>query len=125
MFAVPIADVTETLRVPLSDIFTVEGRGEVIRLRDNVVPLLRLDTILETSMQKSMNGRIYIAIVQHGNQQIGLVVDRMVNEQEIVIKSLGSQEQRTNFIAGASILGNGNVILILDVASLIEEPINA
>ncbi|MFH1742292.1 MAG: chemotaxis protein CheA [bacterium] len=123
MFAVPIANVTETLRITKNDISSVEGKGEVIQLRNAVVPLLRLDRILDTPTEQSSDDRIYIAIVQHGSQQVGLIVDRMVNEQEIVIKPLGSQGQRANFIAGASILGNGRVILILDVAALIEETI--
>ncbi|HPA44285.1 MAG TPA: chemotaxis protein CheA [bacterium] len=121
MFALPIANVTETLRITNNDIFTVEGRGEVIRLREGVVPILRLDHVLDTPVRRETNGRIYIAIVRHGNQHVGLIVDRMVNEQEIVIKSLGAHEQRSSYIAGASILGNGSVILILDVAALIQE----
>ncbi len=122
LFALPIANVTETLRVTNDDIFTVEGRGEVIRLRESVVPVLRLDRVLDSPNQgQSENGRIYIAIVRHGTQEVGLIVDRMVSEQEVVIKSLGGQGQKANFIAGASILGNGKVILILDVASLVQE----
>ena len=121
MFALPIASVTETLRITSNDIFTVEGRGEVIRLREGVVPILRLDRVLETPVRRETNSRIYIAVVRHGNQHVGLVVDRMVNEQEIVIKSLGAHEQHSGYIAGASILGDGSVILILDVAALIQE----
>jgi len=122
MFALPIANVTETLRVTSEDLFTVEGKGEVIRLRDSVVPVLRLDNVLETPAKvRSENGRIYIAIVRHGSQQVGLIVDRMVSEQEVVIKSLSGQGQKAEYIAGASIMGNGKVILILDVASLVQE----
>ncbi len=120
-FALPISTISETIRITKEDIYSVKGQGQVIRLRDDVVPILNLRTIIHANPSQNGTGRLYVAILKHGNHYAGLIVDRMVNEQEIVIKPLGGDVSDASYIAGAAILGNGRVILILDAASLIEK----
>ncbi|MBD3265162.1 hypothetical protein GF373_00700 [bacterium] len=120
MYALPIAHVSETIRISRDDIFSVKGQGQVIRLRDDVVPILNLRQTMGMPDYDQDITRHYVAVIRNGDKYVGLIVDRMVNEQEVVIKSLGGEVSRAPYIAGASILGDGRVILILDTASLIE-----
>jgi two-component system chemotaxis sensor kinase CheA len=120
-YALPISSISETIRILKKDIFSVKGQGQVIRLRDDVVPILNLRNIINANPSNNGDDRLYVAILRHGNNFVGLIVDRMVNEQEVVIKPLGGDISNASFIAGAAILGNGRVILILDAASLIEK----
>lgn len=119
-YALPISHISETIRITKDDIFRVKGQGEVIRLRDEVVPILNLRKVVEHRDPRLDADRHYVAVIKVGNQYAGLIVDRMVNEQEVVIKSLGGHVSDASYIAGAAILGNGQVILILDTAALIE-----
>ncbi len=125
-YAIPIGDVVEMLRITPDEITTIEGRGEVIRLREHVIPLIRLREALGSPIPVS-NGdeRIYVAVVQQGRKTAGLVVDRTRGEQEVVIKSLGNEMQSSPLLAGASILGDGSVVLILDTGMVIREALNA
>lgn len=121
-YALPISDVVEMLRLGKEDITTIEGRGEVIQVRGKVIPLVRLHDALDvpTQARKSGDSRIYVALVQQSNKVIGLVVDHNRGEQEIVIKSLGSDLESSPLLAGASILGDGEVVLILDTGRVIQ-----
>ncbi len=120
-YALPISSISETIRISKEDIFSVKGQGKVIRLREEIVPILNLRSIIDAPLIENNEERHYVAVLRHGKEQVGLIVDRMVNEQEIVIKPLGGDVSNAPYIAGASILGNGRVILILDAASLIEK----
>ncbi len=119
-YAIPLVAVSETLRIQPSEIQTVTQR-KVIRLRDRVVPLLFLEEVLETgSSNRDPDGIIHIAVVKMGDRMIGLVVDSFKEPQEVVVKSLGNYIGEVKGIAGASILGTGEVALILDISSLIK-----
>lgn len=120
LYALPISSVSETIRINRGDIFSVQGKGKVIRLRDEVVPILNLSSVVGSCNESGDAERLYVAVLKQGNNYVGIIVDRMVNEQEIVIKSLGGEVSNAAYIAGAAILGNGKVILILDTASLVE-----
>lgn len=124
LYALPISAVSETIRIEHDDIYRVQGKGNVIRLRDQVVPILNLGEVVGRTNGKVDEQRHYVAVLRQGSQHVGLIVDRMVNEQEIVIKSLGAVSDAT-YIAGAAILGNGQVILILDTSSLIEKSLGS
>lgn len=124
-YALPISHISETIRIDHKDIFSVKGQGNVIRLRDQVVPILNLRQVVENPNHVDDNERHYIAVVRQGNQLAGIIVDRMVNEQEIVIKSLGGSVSDAPYISGAAILGNGQVILILDPSALIERSLGS
>ena len=84
-------------------------------MRDTVIPLIRLDQVLNVESEKESNGNMVVIIVKKGDQLAGLVVDELIGQQEIVIKSLGKYINcSSRIISGATILGDGEVALILD-----------
>ncbi len=117
-YVMPLASLVETLMVEPGQIHTIGGR-EMVRLRDSIVPLLRLDRILggappETDSEE----KCLIVVVRAGDDQLGIVVDALMERQEVVVKSLGDYLGDITGIAGATILGDGQVALILEVGSL-------
>ncbi len=119
-FAIPLDAVKESIRVANSDIKTVNQR-EVIQLRDRVVPLFRLTNAFGLASQPRASRYSPVVIVGGENKQIGLVVDSLEGEQDVVIKSMGDYLGEIRGVAGATILGDGRVALILDIATLIDE----
>jgi two-component system chemotaxis sensor kinase CheA len=119
-FAIPLDAVKESIRVANSDIKTVNQR-EVIQLRDRVVPLFRLTKAFGLQPQPRASRYSPVVIVGGDNKQIGLVVDSLEGEQDVVIKSMGDYLGEIRGVAGATILGDGRVALILDIATLIDE----
>ncbi len=95
------------------------GNNEVIKLRGNVIPLVRLSKELDIESQKSPEENMVVVIVKKGEKLAGLVVDELIGQQEIVIKSLGKYINKCKIISGATILGDGEVALILDANALI------
>ncbi len=120
MYAIPLNSVLESLMVTPSEVKTVEGR-EVIYLRDHTLPLLRLDVVFDLSDRDQKPNGIYVIVVGIGEKKVGLVVDAIEGQQEIVIKTIGEFLSGVRGIAGASELGNRKTILVLDVGTLIEE----
>jgi len=119
-FALPTTSVEETLAVPIDRVMKVQGR-QAIRLRRRTVPIVRLDQVLHLSPgEVESSGNLKIVILGLSGQRMGLVVDEFAGEQQIVIKSLGSHLKRVRNVAGATILGAGNVVIILLVPDLIE-----
>ncbi|PLX73818.1 MAG: chemotaxis protein CheA, partial [Desulfuromonas sp.] len=124
-YAVPINSVLETLMIDAATIKTIERR-EVIELRETTIPLLRLNRVFglqqqdETGQQPD-DERIFIAIVGLADKRLGFVVDDLLGQQDVVIKSLGKTLSFVKGIAGAAELGNQQTILVLDVAGLIGE----
>ncbi|MDH7576740.1 MAG: chemotaxis protein CheA [Bacillota bacterium] len=116
-YAIPLSSIDETTFVLPEQIKTVQNQ-EVMVLRGIVLPLVRLQRVLEVSMTTSENEELYVVVVRKGEHRIGLVVDLLVGQQDIVIKSLGKLLTGIPGIAGATILGNGEVSLILDVNTL-------
>jgi two-component system chemotaxis sensor kinase CheA len=121
-FAIPLVTVTETLRVPISDIQTVNGKP-VLLFRDHVLPVIRLSEIF--NLHANGNGfhhsqNEYVVIVRSGKSQIGLIVDALVGEQEVVVKSLSTVLGEITGISSAAILGDGQVALIIDVQGLFK-----
>lgn len=92
---------------------------EVIHIRGTVIPIIRLDEILDIEPREEAPESLTVVIVQKGDKQAGLVVDNLIGQQEIVIKSLGKYIENNRIISGATILGDGEVALIIDVNSLI------
>lgn len=125
IYAAPIANIAETVKVSKDKIKHID-KFEVINLRDNVLPLLRMDRVLGKTRQKlknsekeSNNVESSIVVVEVGNKKAGLVVDEVLGQQEVVIKSMGALLKGIKGFSGATILGDGRVALILDIASLI------
>jgi two-component system chemotaxis sensor kinase CheA len=118
-FIVPLANVQEIISVRADDIKTIKGQ-EVISLRGEVVPLIRLAKILELSSNEDPKSEFDALVVEIGGKRAGLVVDCLLGQQETVIKSLDGYLKGVRGYAGATILGDGKVAFILDVASLLS-----
>ncbi|MDC4205648.1 MAG: chemotaxis protein CheA [Candidatus Manganitrophus sp.] len=119
-FAIPLNSVSESLMVSSKEIKTIE-RKEVVQLRDHTLSLVRLNDLFELDEGKAADDRLYVIVVGLAEKRIGLVVDAVEGQQEIVIKSLGGLLKDVPGISGATELGNRKTILVLDVASLIDE----
>lgn len=117
-YAIPLSSIRETVIVTKDQIKTVQKR-EVILLRGNVIPIIRLNQALETEKFDENQKELTLVIVKKGEKNVGLAVDDLIGQQEIVIKSLGKFLKDIEFIAGATILGNGEVALILDINKLV------
>lgn len=113
-YAVPIGSIANIEDIPVEDIKYVEAK-EVIHLRGKVIPIVRLAEVLDIEKTQEEPESLTVVIVQKGESQAGLVVDRLMGQQEIVIKSLGKYMNNNKIISGATILGDGEVALILDV----------
>jgi two-component system chemotaxis sensor kinase CheA len=119
-FAIPLPSVMEALQVSARDVHTVNGRP-VIQLRGSILPLLRLDEALGFRRPVAKSAlREYVVAVRWGTLTMGLCVERLVGEQEVVIKSLGDLVGETAGVAGAAILGDGQIALIADVPALFK-----
>jgi two-component system chemotaxis sensor kinase CheA len=119
LYAIPLDSVIESQRIEMEDVRTVHG-NEVITLRGQVVPLLRVADFFELDGERDPD-KVMIVIVGLQGRQVGLVVDSFQGEQEIVIKPLSDVVGRIPGISGATILGNGSISLIIDVHSLVSE----
>ncbi len=119
LYAIPLDSVIESQRVEMPDVRTVHG-SEVITLRGQVVPLLRIADFFELGGDRDPE-KVMIVIVGLQGRQVGLVVDSFEGEQEIVIKPLSDVVGRIPGISGATILGNGSISLIIDVHSLVSD----
>ncbi|MGE5397862.1 MAG: chemotaxis protein CheW [Chitinophagales bacterium] len=118
IYAIPLTSVDETTMIEKQDIKMVQSQ-EVILLRGNVLPLARARTLLEVLESAQDDESMYVVVVRRGGKQLGLIVDALIGQQEIVIKSLGKLLLGVHGIAGATILGDGGVALILDVGTLL------
>jgi len=118
-FAVPLSAVLESLMVTKDKVATIEKR-EVITLRGETLPLVHLDRVFRLPAQEG-GDYIYVVVVGVAERRLGLVVDRLVGQQEIVIKSVGEKLRNVPGVAGATELGDNDVVLVLDVESLIDE----
>ena len=118
-FAIPLGSIREIDNIAPSDIQMVRNQ-EVIMLRNTVIPIVRLDRVLDVlcAVPDSQKKQLTVVIVRKGEKLSGFVVDSLIGQQEIVIKSLGKLLVGVRWIAGATILGDGNVALIVDVNSL-------
>jgi two-component system chemotaxis sensor kinase CheA len=117
---IPLSSVVEVLRVHTEDISSINGK-EVIKVRERVIPLIDIDNHLfnkDTSTDEKVFQ--FIVVVGIAEKQYGIKVDRMVGQQEVVIKSLGNYLKKVDGIAGSTIMGDGRVIMILDIAELIQ-----
>jgi two-component system chemotaxis sensor kinase CheA len=119
LFAVPLANVIETVRITLEDISTVEGKS-VLKLRDEILPLVNMSDIFKIEKILGVTQYLYVVVLGVGASKIGLIVDGLIGQEEIVIKSLGEYLKGIKGIAGATIRGDGRVTLIVDVAALMK-----
>ena len=117
-YAIPLNSIQSIENISSEDISFVQ-KQEVILLRNTIIPIVRLDKVLEVPKESKEQKQLTVVIVKKGDKLSGFLVDNLIGQQEIVIKSLGKLLAGIRFIAGATILGDGNVALIIDVNSLV------
>lgn len=121
IYAIPLGSIDSTINISTDDIKTVQNQ-EVILLRGQIIPIIRLANLLNVPQKEENNSNdLFIVIVHMGDQKAGIIVDNLIGQQEIVIKTLGKLLAGIKVIAGATILGNGQVALILDVGTLMNK----
>ena len=120
VFIVPLSSVWETVRSDAAHIYYVNQRP-VFRLRNEIIPIIDLNAILEGSARRiTLTEKPYIVIVGLADRKLGILIDRFLGQEEVVIKSLGSFLRATEGIAGATILGDGRIHLIIDLIGLFK-----
>ena len=117
-YAISLGSIQTIEDISPSDIKFVQSK-EVITLRGNVIPLVRLNKVLGIESTKKEDENLIAVIVKKGDKQAGLIIDELMGQQEIVIKSLGKYINKSKEISGATILGDGEVALILDTNALL------
>lgn len=117
-YAISLGSIQTLEDISPSEIKLVQNK-EVINLRGTVIPLIRLPKVLDIESTRSEDENLIVVIVKKGDKQAGLVIDELIGQQEIVIKSLGKYIKQCKFISGATILGDGEIALILDANALI------
>ena len=117
-YAISLGSIQTIEDIAPSEIKLVQNR-EVIHLRGTVIPIIRLPEVLDIESTKTPSENMVVVIVKKGDKLAGLVIDDLIGQQEIVIKSLGKYIKQCKFISGATILGDGEVALILDANALI------
>jgi two-component system chemotaxis sensor kinase CheA len=118
LYAVPLASVVEITRVTEGEIHRVDDH-EVFQLRDQVLTLVRLER-LESQPQRALGKRVFVIVIASGTRKFGLAVDSLMGEEELVIKALEDRLVTSPLVSGASILGDGTVVLILNVLAVIS-----
>ncbi|ECW8267616.1 hybrid sensor histidine kinase/response regulator [Campylobacter upsaliensis] len=118
-YAIPLASVLETVRVPIDNIYTIEGKN-VLRLREEVLSLVRLSDVFGVKQVLESGDQTYVVIIGVAESKLGIIVDTLVGQEEIVIKSMGDYLQNIQGIAGATIRGDGRVTLIIDVGAMMD-----
>ena len=118
MYAIPLGSIDSTINITPDDIKTVQNK-EVIVLRGEIIPIARLGEVLSVPKGEDTNEEdIFVVVVHVGDHKMGIVVDNLIGQQEIVIKTLGKLLSGLKMLAGATVLGDGHVAMILDVSSL-------
>ncbi|MGD9726259.1 MAG: chemotaxis protein CheA [Nitrospiraceae bacterium] len=118
IFAIPLSSVIEAVRITKSDIKTINGR-EVLHLRDRVLPLIRLAQEFDIPADPD-RGRFYVVVAALGDRRVGVVVDELRSQEEVVIKSIWDYLENVKGVSGATITGEGKVVLILDISELVQ-----
>ena len=121
-YAIPLASVVETVKITEKDIKTISG-SEVLNLRQQVLPLIRLRDEFKVPQEETGGPPpgSYVVVVQIGSKNLGLVVDRLPYQEEVVIKSMGPILAGIRGLAGATITGDGKVVIILDVGEILQD----
>ncbi len=119
---IPLSSVIEVVRVAPEEIYTI-NQNEVIRIRNSVLSLLRVEDILYDDLPEDDNDKKwqYVVIISAGDRKFGIRVDELIGQKEIVIKSLGSYLGNIEGLAGATIMGDGKVVMILDIGDLVNK----
>jgi two-component system chemotaxis sensor kinase CheA len=115
LYAIPLSAVLESIKVPAMELHRVDGK-EVVQLRSSVLPIKRLSQVL--GLPRNEGGWYYVVVLGRAEKRMGLIVDRLLGQQEVVIKALDDYLGDTFGVSGATILGDGQVVLIVDTAKI-------
>jgi len=119
-YVLPLASIVESLQMRRDSLGGVAGDAEVYRLREEYIPIMRLSDVFATGEHIDDLENALLVVVEWGEKHIGLLVDELLGQQQVVIKSLETNYERVKGISGATILGDGTVSLILDISGLVE-----
>jgi two-component system, chemotaxis family, sensor kinase CheA len=119
IFAIPLVTVVETQRLTEQKFQTVNGRSVVV-LREKIIPLIKLADVFGLVDENKQAKYSYIVVVRTSKQEVGIVVEHLVGEEEVVVKSLGQIIGEVQGISSAATLGDGQIALIVDVQGLIK-----
>jgi two-component system chemotaxis sensor kinase CheA len=117
-YAIPLNSVVEITRANFEQIHRIDN-CEVLQMRDEVVTLARLSRLMPEAHESSIS-KFFIVVVRMGERKFGLLVDKLVGEDELVIKAMDDQLVATDLVSGASIMGDGAVVLILNIPALVD-----
>jgi two-component system, chemotaxis family, sensor kinase CheA len=118
LYIVPLVNITESIRPKAGQVHTIAGRGEVLDVRGHVIPVLRLYEVLGVTPEVTDPTQSLLVMVENGTERVAILVDELLGQHQVVIKSLETNYQRIEGISGATIMGDGQVALILDVPGL-------
>lgn len=121
LYAIPVSAVTDVTRIMIDDLVTVEGRDTLL-LRDRIISVIRLQELF--NVDGEYGKKKFILILGVGSKKIGVLVDRIKGQQELVIKAVDDCHMMSKLVTGASILGNGRVILILDALAILRKTVD-
>jgi two-component system chemotaxis sensor kinase CheA len=119
-YIVPLASVVESFQVDDRTIRTVGGTGHVVKVRDEYLPVLHLAQVFEVPRAEHAREAAIMVIVEAEGSRLALIVDELLGQHQIVVKNLEANYRRVPNVSGATILGDGRVALIVDVAGLIK-----
>ncbi|WP_166243227.1 chemotaxis protein CheA [Paenibacillus turpanensis] len=119
VYALPMSSVDEIVRVERSDIYSIKGQA-VMKMRERVIPLVWMHDHFRIPQTKQERQQVSVVVIGLADKRIGLVVDELVGNQEIVVKSTGSFIGKVEGVSGATILGDGSIALILDVTGIFK-----
>lgn len=122
LYALPVSAVSEVTRVMADDLITVNGK-ESLMLRDRIISIIRMDILSGTHPTFDKGGKKFVLILTLGGKKIGVLVDRLMGQQELVIKAVDNDYARSGLVSGASILGNGRIVLILDAVAVLKKAV--
>jgi two-component system chemotaxis sensor kinase CheA len=119
-YIIPLISIIETIQIDDDRVNAVAGKAEVFKLRDAYIQIVRLYDVFQTNSSKKSLAEGLLVVVEGDGQRVGLFVDELLGQQQVVIKSLESNYEKVDGISGATILGDGSVALIIDVAGMIQ-----
>jgi two-component system chemotaxis sensor kinase CheA len=119
-FIIPTVTIKETLRPVSEEVFTVGKKEEMVKVRNSLLPLIRLNALLNVDSENKKPWEGLVVVVENDGVQKGLMVDDLLGKQEVVIKNLGEKLKTVQGVAGGAILGDGQICLILDVNGIFE-----
>ncbi len=122
-YIIPLVSIVESLQAEGNNINSLPGKGDVYRLRDEYIPIVRLHEVFDVEAKHNKLTDGLLVVVEADGQKAAIFVDDLLGQQQVVIKSLETNYQRVDGVSGATILGNGTVALILDMSSTLQLPI--